>query len=95
MPIRREFQDWQSAMKIIELLVHTNSRIFPATAGWRKIPPMIDKDLLEILVCPACKKPVTVQGNGESLKCSECRRVYPIRDNIPVMLIDEATIDPS
>jgi uncharacterized protein len=56
---------------------------------------MIDKDLLEILVCPACKKPLTVQGNGDSLKCSECRRVYPIRDNIPVMLIDEATIDPS
>ena len=68
---------------------------FPAGSGWRKIAHMIDKELLEILVCPACKKPLTVHGNEESLKCSECRRVYPVRDNIPVMLIDEATIDPS
>jgi uncharacterized protein YbaR (Trm112 family) len=53
---------------------------------------MIPKDLLDILVCPACKKPLTL--NGASLKCRACRRVYPIRDNIPILLIDEATIDP-
>ena len=56
---------------------------------------MIPQELLEILVCPACRKPLIVQGNQESLKCSECRRVYPVRDNIPVLLVDEATIDPS
>jgi len=56
---------------------------------------MIEKDLLEILVCPACKKPVTLRDDQESLKCGECRRVYPIRDNIPIMLVDEATIDPA
>jgi len=56
---------------------------------------MIAKDLLEILVCPVCKKPLTAKENGESLKCAQCRRVYPVRDNIPVLLIDEAATDPS
>ena len=54
---------------------------------------MIPQDLLDMLVCPACKKPLTVKENGESLKCGECRRVYPVRDDIPILLIDEATID--
>ncbi|HEX3105814.1 MAG TPA: Trm112 family protein [Terriglobales bacterium] len=54
---------------------------------------MIPKDLLDILVCPVCKKPLAVQGNGESLKCGECRRVYPVRDDIPILLVDEAKID--
>ncbi len=53
----------------------------------------ISQDLLEILACPACKAKVEVQPDGNSLKCVECRRVYPIRDDIPVMLIDEATIE--
>jgi uncharacterized protein len=56
---------------------------------------MISKDLLDILVCPACKKPLQLKEAGESLKCTECRRVYPVRDNIPIMLIDQAVIDPS
>jgi len=56
---------------------------------------MIPQDLLEILVCPVCKKPLTVKENGESLKCAQCRRVYPVRDNIPILLIDEAVTDPS
>jgi uncharacterized protein len=54
---------------------------------------MIPQDLLDILVCPVCKKPLTVQANGESLKCAECRRVYPVRDDIPILLVDEAKID--
>jgi uncharacterized protein YbaR (Trm112 family) len=54
---------------------------------------MIPKDLLDILVCPACRQPLAL--NKESLKCSACRRVYPIRDNIPILLIDEAVIDPA
>jgi len=56
---------------------------------------MIPKDLLDILVCPACKQPLLQKENGESLKCAECRRVYPVRDNIPILLVDEAVIDPS
>jgi len=56
---------------------------------------MIRKDLLDILVCPVCKKPLALKENGESLKCGECHRVYPIRDNIPILLIDEAVTEPS
>ena len=53
----------------------------------------INKDLLEILACPACKAKVDLKADESGLKCRECRRIYPIRDDIPVMLIDEATIE--
>jgi uncharacterized protein len=56
---------------------------------------MIPQDLLDILVCPMCKKPLSVQGNPEGLKCGECHRVYPVRDDIPILLVDEATIEPA
>jgi uncharacterized protein YbaR (Trm112 family) len=55
----------------------------------------VSQDLLEILACPACKADVDVKPDGQALKCVECKRVYPIRDDIPVMLIDEATIEGS
>jgi uncharacterized protein len=53
----------------------------------------VSQELLEILACPACKAPVELKPDGNALKCVECKRVYPIRDDIPVMLIDEATIE--
>jgi len=53
----------------------------------------ISDQLLEILVCPACRAKVELKPDGSALKCVECKRVYPIRDDIPVMLIDEATIE--
>ena len=53
----------------------------------------ISQDLLEILACPACKAKVELKQDGSGLKCVSCKRVYPIRDDIPVMLIDEATIE--
>jgi uncharacterized protein YbaR (Trm112 family) len=53
----------------------------------------ISQDLLEILACPACKAKVELKPDGNVLKCVACRRVYPIRDDIPVMLVDEATIE--
>jgi LSD1 subclass zinc finger protein len=56
---------------------------------------MISKDLLDILVCPVCKKPLTLQSVPESLRCGECHRVYPIRDDIPILLVEEATISSS
>jgi uncharacterized protein YbaR (Trm112 family) len=52
----------------------------------------IPKELLDILVCPVCKAPVDLQADGLSLKCRNCRRVYPVRDDIPVMLPEEAKI---
>jgi uncharacterized protein len=60
-----------------------------------KEPTMpIPKDLLDILVCPACKAPVKPTPDNSGLKCQSCRRVYPVRDEIPVMLVEEATIAP-
>jgi uncharacterized protein YbaR (Trm112 family) len=53
----------------------------------------IDPELLEILACPNCKTKVELVKNGTALKCGQCKRVYPIRDDIPVMLLDEATVE--
>jgi uncharacterized protein YbaR (Trm112 family) len=52
----------------------------------------ISQDLLEMLVCPICKEYVQLLDDQSGLKCSKCRRVYPVRDDIPVMLPEEATI---
>ncbi|HLW60876.1 MAG TPA: Trm112 family protein [bacterium] len=49
---------------------------------------MIDKELLEILACPVCKAPVVQRD--DRIICTKCGRRYPIRDDIPVMLVDEA-----
>lgn len=54
----------------------------------------IPKELLAILVCPVCKKPVHLLADNAGLKCEACKRVYPVRDDIPVMLPEEATIAP-
>lgn len=53
----------------------------------------ISKELLEILACPACKTRVEMKPDGSGLKCVKCHRVYPIKDDIPVMLVDEAKIE--
>ena len=53
---------------------------------------MIDPKLLEILACPACKTEVRLEG--ERLVCVQCGRRYPIRDDIPVMLVEEAELPP-
>jgi uncharacterized protein YbaR (Trm112 family) len=54
----------------------------------------ISQELLEILACPLCKTPIKLTPDNKGLKCQTCRRVYPIRDDIPVMLPEEATIAP-
>jgi len=55
----------------------------------------ISPELLEILRCPKCKSEVKIDKEETRLKCvnPECSLVYPIRDEIPVMLIDEATVE--
>lgn len=50
-------------------------------------------DILDRLACPACKAPLTVSANQDSLKCTACKRVYPVRDDIPILLVDQATIE--
>jgi uncharacterized protein len=54
----------------------------------------ISKELLAILVCPVCKNPVHLLPDSSGLKCDTCKRVYPIRDDIPVMLPEEASPAP-
>jgi uncharacterized protein len=54
----------------------------------------IDPKLLEILACPLCKTEVVLTGDGEGLFCRSCRRRYPIVDDIPVMLVEEASVVP-
>jgi uncharacterized protein YbaR (Trm112 family) len=51
---------------------------------------MIKKELLDILACPQCKGPVTLNHDSTGLICEKCRLLYEIRDDIPIMLIDEA-----
>ena len=51
---------------------------------------MISKELLDILACPICKTDVRLEG--DKIICTECGRRYPIRDDIPIMLIDEAEL---
>jgi len=53
----------------------------------------VNKELLDILVCPECKAPVRLTPDEQGLKCPQCRRVYPIRDGIPTMIVDEARIE--
>jgi uncharacterized protein YbaR (Trm112 family) len=51
----------------------------------------ISKELLEILACPKCKGDLVLTEQQDGLICNACRLLYPIRDDIPIMLIDEAT----
>ncbi len=55
----------------------------------------LSPELLEILRCPKCKSEVALKDDQTALKCTnaECSLVYPIRDDIPVMLVDEATVE--
>jgi uncharacterized protein len=48
----------------------------------------IDERLLEILACPVCKEPV--KQEGDFIVCANCKKKYPIREGIPVMLVSEA-----
>lgn len=50
----------------------------------------IDQELLAILACPQCKGEIELTPEGDGLICQSCRLKYPIKDGIPVMLIDEA-----
>jgi uncharacterized protein YbaR (Trm112 family) len=53
----------------------------------------LSKELLDILVCPVCKESLELKPDESGLKCVKCKRVYPVRDNIPVMLVDEAQVE--
>ncbi|HEV3111640.1 MAG TPA: Trm112 family protein [Candidatus Binataceae bacterium] len=50
----------------------------------------LSQDLLDILACPKCKGPIKLNETGDGLVCGTCKLLYPIKDDIPIMLIDEA-----
>lgn len=51
----------------------------------------IDRKLLDILACPQCKGDLKLQREQQILCCPRCRLAFPIRDNIPILLVDEAS----
>ncbi len=51
---------------------------------------MISKELLEILVCPKCKGDLKLTKEKDGLICERCKLIYPIKEDIPIMLIEEA-----
>ncbi|WP_084517165.1 Trm112 family protein [Desulfatiglans anilini] len=51
----------------------------------------VSKELLDILACPKCRGELHLNEQGDGLICEACRLLYEIRDDIPIMLIDEAT----
>ncbi|MGH9574788.1 MAG: Trm112 family protein [Candidatus Acidiferrales bacterium] len=53
----------------------------------------VSQELLQMLVCPVCKAPVKMTADEKGLKCATCHRVYPVRDDIPIMLVDEARVE--
>jgi uncharacterized protein len=56
----------------------------------RRVPMSVRKELLDILACPRCKGDLEPTEPGDGLICRTCSLVYPIREDIPVMLIEEA-----
>ena len=50
----------------------------------------LDASLLEILACPECRSALRADGAAEELVCTGCGLAYPVRDDIPVLLVDEA-----
>jgi len=50
----------------------------------------VDSGLLAILACPACRSPLRADEATEELVCTGCGLAYPVRDGIPVLLVDEA-----
>ena len=50
----------------------------------------LDPALLDILVCPQCRAALFVDGDAEELVCNSCQLAYPVRGNVPVMLVDQA-----
>lgn len=52
----------------------------------------IDPEFLEMLACPACKTRLVLKGD-QRLLCTACHRSYPVRDEIPILLIEEASLE--
>jgi len=89
---REEQADWQGGPPdfIAQDLLEAVYWILLQEAAKRRNTMAINKELLEILACPKCKGDIILTKKGDGLICKSCKLVYPIKDDIPVMLIDEA-----
>lgn len=76
-----------------KVLITSNSLISEGNLMKKEI---ISKELLDILICPRCKSDIELieyrndQGRHPGLKCTKCKLIYPVKEGIPVMLIEEA-----
>ncbi|RMF47658.1 MAG: tetraacyldisaccharide 4'-kinase [Deltaproteobacteria bacterium] len=80
LPLELDFMDG------VEQLEHILDPLLSKTRN----PMKLSEDLLDILACPQCKQSVRVDEDKEEIVCDACRLAYPVRDDIPVMLVDEA-----
>ncbi len=53
----------------------------------------VTEEFVEMMICPACQAKVKLKADASGIKCVECGRVYPIRNDIPSMMVEEATIE--
>jgi uncharacterized protein YbaR (Trm112 family) len=53
----------------------------------------MNEELLSIMACPVCKGDLEYREDSQTIKCLKCKRVYPIREGIPIMLEEEAKIE--
>jgi len=51
------------------------------------------KDLIGKFACPACRKSLVIGPKGDDLRCTGCRRIYPVQDDIPILLVERATLE--
>ena len=51
------------------------------------------EELVDFMICPACKAKLELKADRNGIRCGGCHRLYPVRDGLPIMLIDEATLD--
>ena len=74
------------------LAIGTETEAIPRTYRMSSQPNQIDPKLLDILVCPLTKGPLTYDPDAQELVSEKAHLAYPIRDGIPIMLIDEARV---
>ena len=83
-------------LRVLSVLCGENRGSLGSTSDvflWYKHFMAVSKELLDILACPVCIKSVHLTADGKGLRCEQCKRIYPIVDDIPVMLIEEATME--
>lgn len=89
---RGEQEDWTGDPPdfVAQDLIEAANWILLQEGAKRRKDMAINKELLAILACPKCKGDIVLTKKGDGLICKSCKLIYPIKDDIPVMLIDEA-----